>query len=469
MDKTVSQSSFAKNNQFVKVPFLTKVAYGCGDVACNISFGVVGTFLTLFYTDYMGISAATIGTVMLLSRIFDGVSDVIMGYIVSHTKSKYGQSRPWILWTAIPYTISIVLLFTVPQTTPSLQFWYIFITYNLGTTVMFTAVNLPYGSLSAMMTRDQEERDMISIFRMAMSPFGRIFISVFTMPLVKLLGNDQKSWVIVISLWSIIALLLLLFCFVKCEEIVDVSERASSKGNKPNGKQTLKALLTNQYFWLVGILWMAQNATIGITGMMLPYYSKYILQNDTWVYSVLYFCEFSTVIAGVMICPIFIKKYGKRNIVLAGAVIGLIAQFIFISNPYTFEIALGTSILRGIGCAPLNACVFGMLNDVVEFGHWKSGLRQEAYIFSAGSVGSKVAPGITSAIVTGLMTMSGYISSTSGSAVQPQSAIDTIVSIYAYGPLIVWGIVVIVMLFYKLDKMYPTIIEELSKREAGLE
>ena len=128
MDKSVCNT--AKKNEFLKIPFSTKFAYGCGDVACNISFGVVGTFLTLFYTDYMGISAAVIGTIMLLSRIFDGVSDVIMGYIVSHTKSKYGQSRPWILWTAIPYTISIILLFTVPNTTSTLQFIYIFVTYN---------------------------------------------------------------------------------------------------------------------------------------------------------------------------------------------------------------------------------------------------------------------------------------------------------------------------------------------------
>ena len=90
MEKTVHDNSLVKNDQFLKVPFATKVAYGCGDVACNISFGVVGTYLTLFYTDYIGIPAATIGLVMLISRIFDGVSDVVMGYLVSHTKSKYG-------------------------------------------------------------------------------------------------------------------------------------------------------------------------------------------------------------------------------------------------------------------------------------------------------------------------------------------------------------------------------------------
>ena len=162
------------STNMVKVPLSTKIAYGGGDVACNLSLGVVSTLLTLFYTDYAGIPAATVGLVMLISRIFDGVSDVIMGYVVSHTKSKWGQSRPWILWSSIPFCLSIVLLFTVPQTTATLQFIYLFVTYNFCTTICYTALNLPYGSLSAMLTRDSKERDMVSVFRMAMSPFGGI-------------------------------------------------------------------------------------------------------------------------------------------------------------------------------------------------------------------------------------------------------------------------------------------------------
>ncbi|MEG0050878.1 MAG: glycoside-pentoside-hexuronide (GPH):cation symporter [Terrisporobacter sp.] len=465
MYKTAYSNDIVKKSQFLKVPFSTKVAYGCGDVACNISFGVVGTYLTLFYTDYIGISAATVGLVMLLSRVFDGVSDIIMGYIVSHTKSKYGQSRPWILWTAVPYTISIILLFMVPQTSPRLQFIYIFVTYNFSTTIMYTAVNLPYGSLSAMLTRDQEERDMVSVFRMAMSPFGRIAIAVFTMPVVKMLGNDQRAWIISISIWATVALFLLLFCFAKCKENVCLEERQVQEKEKRSGKATIKALFTNQYFWIVGILWMLQNATVSVTGIMLPYYCKYIFQNETWMYSVLYFSEFITVIIGVMLCPMLIKRIGKRNTVLIGAFIALAAQCIFMVNPYSFKLTLVISILRGLGAAPLNACVFGMLNDVVEFGHWKSGLRQEAYIFSAGSVGSKIGPGLTTAIVTGLMTISGYISSTSGAAVQPQSALDAIVSLYMFGPLIVWIIVAVVTFMYKLDKIYPKIISELAERE----
>ena len=456
------------NNFMIKVPLMTKIAYACGDVSCNISFGVISTLLTLFYTDYAGIDPAAVGLVMLISRIFDGVSDVVMGYIVSHTKSKWGQSRPWILWSSIPFCLSIVFLFTVPQTNATLQFIYIFVTYNFCTTICYTALNLPYGSLSAMLTRDSRERDMVSVFRMALSPFGRILIGLFTMPMVKLFGNDQKAFIITSALWAVIALILLLFCFMKCEEkvVIQARENAKQKPQKGAGMRTFKALVTNQYFWAVAAFWMLQNSASGVVGIVLPYYSKYIMMNDTWVYSVLYFAELFVMILVIAICPIFMKKYGKRNTVLVGSLIAILGQILFMFNPYSFEIALISCIIRGIGAAPLNACVFGMMNDVVEFGQWKSKLRQESYIFAAGSVGSKIAPGLTSALVTGLLTSSGYISSAVGGVSQPQEALDTIVNLLKYGPLIVWILVLVVSIFYKLDKKYPQIMAELAEREA---
>ena len=134
-----------------------RIAYGCGDTACNVVFGMTSALLTLFYTDYAGIPIATVGLVMLISRIFDGTSDLVMGVIVSKTKSKWGKARPWILWMAVPYVICAVAMFTIPQTSTSLQFWYILITYNLCTTICYTAINVPYGTLSTLMTRSSHE------------------------------------------------------------------------------------------------------------------------------------------------------------------------------------------------------------------------------------------------------------------------------------------------------------------------
>lgn len=447
-----------------KIKWSTRVAYGCGDTACNIVFGMISTLLTLFYTDYVGINAATIGLIMLISRMFDGVSDAVMGLIVERTKSKWGKSRPWILWMSVPFAVSAVLLFAVPHTTAMVQAIYIFVTYNLINTVCYTAINLPYSSLSAMMTRISSERDMLSVVRMGLSPFGRILAVTCTMPVVKLFGNDQAAWIKTMAIWASIALILLLICFWKCEEKVVIE--AKEKQEKIPLKRSLKALVTNQYFWAVVILWTMQNGIYCVTGTILPYYCKYIFHNDTWMYSALYLTETLIIVAATFFSPILLRKYGKRNMSLAGACLALAGQLIFCLNPTNFGFMVFSCVIRGIGLAPLNSIVFGFLGDVVEYGQWKTHLRQESLIFAGSSVGMKVGAGLTSAIITGLLSLAGYISSTSGAVEQPGSAIQMIINIYRFAPLVVWVSVIITLSLYKLDKMYPMIMQELAEREA---
>lgn len=441
----------------------TRISYGFGDTACNIVFGMISTLLTLFYTDYAGISVATVGLVMLISRIFDGTSDVIMGFIVNRTKSKWGKARPWILWMSIPYCISAIALFAVPQSNEMLQFWYIFITYNLCTTVFYTAINVPYGTLSTMMTRSSHERDLLSIFRMSMAPVGRIIAVTFTMPVVKLFGDDQAAWIKAMSMWVILAFIMLLTCFVNCRETVRLE--AVDKIKVPFAKN-IKALLTNQYFWATLILWTVTCVHGTIVGTSLPYYCKYIFNNDSWMYSILYFAEAGTLIIGAMICPLLLRKMGKRNISLIGAVIAVAAQALLLLNPYSFRWVLITSIVRALGEAPLTAVVFGMMGDVIEFGQWKTKIRQESLIFGGGSLGFKLGTGITSAVITSLLSKSGYLSSAGNSVMQPQSAINMIRLIYVWGPILIWTVAVVVLLLYKLDQKYPRIMEELGEREA---
>ena len=447
-----------------KIKWSIRFAYGCGDTACNVVFGMISTLLTLFYTDYVGINPATIGLIMLISRMFDGVSDAIMGLIVERTKSKWGKSRPWILWMSVPFAVSAVLLFAVPHSTAMVQAIYIFVTYNLINTVCYTAINLPYSSLSAMMTRISSERDMLSVVRMGLSPFGRILAVTCTMPVVKLFGNDQSAWIKTMAIWASIAFILLLICFLKCEEKVVIE--AQAKQEKIPLKQSLKALVTNQYFWAVVILWTMQNGIYCVTGTILPYYCKYIFHNDIWMYSALYLTETLIIVVATFLSPMLLKKYGKRNMSLAGACLALVGQLIFCLNPTNLGFMVFSCVIRGLGLAPLNSIVFGFLGDVVEFGQWKNHIRQESLIFAGSSVGMKVGAGLTSAIITGLLSLSGYISSTSGVMEQPDSAIRMIINVYRFAPLVVWVSVIITLSLYKLDKMYPMIMKELTEREA---
>ena len=417
-----------------KLGWGTRVAYASGDVACNVVFGMVGTLLTLFYTDYAGINPGTVGLMMLLSRLFDGVSDLIMGIIVEKTNSKWGKSRPWILWMSVPFALSAVLLFTVPHTTPMLQFLYLFVTYNFCTTVCYTAINLPYGSLSAMMTRVSGERDMLSVVRMGLSPIGKIVAATFTLPIVKMFGDDQAAWVKTMSIWAVLALILLLICFFNCKETVYIE--AKEKAEKvPLGK-SLKALFTNQYFWAVLVLWMVQSVSFSISGTILPYYCKYIFGNDTWMYSTLFLTETLTLVAGIFLCAPLIKRFGKRNIALAGSAIALVGQLLFFLNPYSFSWMVMSCVARA------------------------------SLIFAGGSIGTKVGAGLASAAMTGLLTFAGYVTSSSGVATQSQETLNMIINIYKFGPIIIALLAFVTLALYKLDKMYPDIMKELTEREA---
>lgn len=458
-----NQTNAPERSGFVKIPWVSRIAYGLGDTSCNVVQGMVNTLLTLFYTDYVGVSFVTVGLVMLISRFFDGTSDVIMGVIVSKTRSRWGSSRPWLLWTALPYVATAVALFAVPQTSESLQFWYIFVTYNLCMTVCYTAINVPLGSLSAMMTRSSHERDMLSVVRMTLAPIGRLISVTFTMPVVKLFGNDQSAWVKAMMMWCAIAFVLLIFSFAKCKENVKLPE----KTEKTTGgfKCNFAALVKNPYFWATLILWTVTCVQSTLVGTDLPYYCKYIFGNETWMYSSLYLAENITLICGAMLCPLFLRKFIKRDLALAGCVLAVIAQIAFLFNPTSYAWMLGVTILRGIGQAPLTALVFGMMGDVIEYGQWKFHIRQESLVFGGGSLGFKVGTGMTSALISMMLTRAGYISSTTGGAVQPASATDMIMTLYKFGPIIIWGIAVVVLLFYKLDRLYPQIMSDLAERE----
>ena len=141
-----------------------RFAYGCGDFGCNIIYTAMSVFLLKYYVDYAGVSAAAVGTIMLISRLFDGVSDLIMGIIVDRTKSKHGKARPWILRMAIPFAVSGILLFAVPTSWgTAAKLVYVFITYNLVSTVIYTAINVPYSTLNALMTQNPYERSILRV------------------------------------------------------------------------------------------------------------------------------------------------------------------------------------------------------------------------------------------------------------------------------------------------------------------
>ena len=226
MGRTAQKQQYAEN-----IGLLEKVAYGGGDLASNLILVLTSTFVTFFYTDALGLNAAIIGTIMMCSRIFDGFTDIFMGYVMDQVKSKHGKARCWLLWLSIPIAIATVLVFLVPNIGETGKYVYVAITYNLVTTFLYTMINIPYGALTSLMTRDQNQRTVINIFRMFMAQVGSLVINAFTLPLINVMGgsSNQKSWITVAIIYSIVAAALFLLCFFETKERVRISsERKES-------------------------------------------------------------------------------------------------------------------------------------------------------------------------------------------------------------------------------------------------
>ncbi len=442
----------------LKTSLFEKISYGMGDVACNVVFALTSGLTTYFYTNVMSVSAAMVGMILLISRLFDGISDVAIGVIMDKVHSKHGRGRAWVLWMAIPYGVTAVALFCLPQNaTAVIQGIYIFITYNLCTTVVYTALNLPYGAMAPLMTNDEQDLAKLNIFRMSMSPIGNVIVSAATLPIINRMGGDQAAWIKVTVIYSIISISLLMWCFFGTKERINT--KAAQEAEKLPISVRFGALIRNKYFLLTMCSTMCLAMYQVINGTCATYYSQYILGNNEY-YSVLNMAETIPQIAVTMILAPFIKKFGKRNLVLTGAIIIVIAQLALLVAPANPTWVIAVAALRGLGKAPLFGCCFTMTADIVNYGHWKTGVRVQALVFSASTFGQKFGGGIAGALVGNLMDKSGF----TGLAQEIPSAVTMVKNLYIWGSLIAWALIAVIMFAYKLDKEYDGIMADMERK-----
>lgn len=198
-----------------------------------------------------------------------------------------------------------------------------------------------------------------------------------------------------------------------------------------------------------------------VSGTITTYYCKYLLGDET-LYSLIYAAELIAQCVVVLIVPMFVDRFGKRNLTMYGIFLVIAAQVVWMVSPLNFTVAMVSAVMRGIGVAPLWACVFPMIADSAEFGQWKTHVRQDGMIFSAASVGSKVGGGLSSAGIGLLMTSVGYDGL---AAAQTETVMVMIKNICLYAPIFFSAIIIVLCLLYKLDKIYPQVIAELKERD----
>lgn len=456
--------STGKNINSNKVSITEKLAFASGDVACNFVFGFTGSLLTFFYTDYAGIPVAVVATIMLISRFFDGGSDIVFACIVDKVHSRHGKARPWVLWMSVPFGISYILLFTVPAgATIMMKAIYVFVTYNLCTTVVYTALNLPYGSLSSLITRDNRQREILQAFRMGLSPIGRILVTSISLPIVEAFGNDRSAWIKVSFMFATIAIILLLFCFFGTKERVNFEELEAKQDKKRSNKESFKVMFKNQYWFLCLGLWGVMVLASTVNSTILSYYCKYVLGARTYVTPLYTAEQIAMIICIMFITPVIVKYIGKRNATMYGMLLVIVAQLLLLANPTNITFLTVICILRGFGYGPLWGSIFAMIADTCEYGQWKFHYRNDAFLFSAGSIGSKIGGGIAVGLVGVILSVAGYDGTL---AAQSAESVTAIYRVFVFLPIGLAAVQIIFCLLYKLDKLLPKITLELQEREA---
>lgn len=445
-----------------KLTLWEKVAYAFGDCGVTVYVGLSG-LATAYYTDTVHIAALAIGTMMLVTRIFDGITDLIMGSIVDKTRSRWGKARPWLLWTAPFFAIGMVALFAIPESFygKNSALVYAYISYILFACFIYTANSLPYQALLARMTLDVQDRASAVSIRGILGNICSQGVTAITAILVA----RNLGWRMIASIFAVISFVFFILCFLGCKE--HVGEAADSSGPAKAEKiplsKSLPSLLKNPYFFLELLAMLLSYLYINGQNTVLYYYCRWILGNIAFV-STLSIITMVSNILGSLVFPYFTKKTGKRTCMFISCItiiVGSLMVAFWGSNIALLSIA---TFIRGLGWIWLWAGIFALPADIVDYGEWKTGVRAEGLISSCVSVGQKVGLGVGAVVGSAFLAAGGY---DGAAATQSESALGWITFGYGYYPVICCVVIMIILIFLNVDKYMGQVEHDLKAKAAA--
>jgi Na+/melibiose symporter-like transporter len=479
-----------------RVSVFEKIGYSLGDLAANLVFQTLITYLAYFYTDIYGLKSTDASIIMLavgLTAAF--IFNPIIGVLADRTNSKWGKFRPWILYTAIPLGVVALLAFSTPNFAYKGKLIYAAATYSL-LLMLYASSNLPYSALSGVITGDMGERNSISSYRFVAVMFAQFFVQVFMLPIIIYAGHgDKAAGIETVMTWMAIVgtVMLLITFFSTSERIVPTPEQKSSI------KEDLSDLLKNTPWLIMLSLTILVFITLAMKGgSYVFYFNNYVdkaaLANfispvlSTLSYLGINFFGSDPaaagfglfnaggiifMIVGISLSKKLADKYGKRDVYKYGLLVATLFILIFVFfKPESVLLMFTSQILHGFFYGITIPVLWAMIADVADFSEWKTNRRATAIIFSAMMVGLKAGLSIGGALVAWILSLYGYIAKESGVAgqeiIQPHSVSEgarMLVSIY---PSIPFLIGVGLLFFYVIDKKMEVKIEEdLKSRREG--
>ena len=401
---------------------------------------------------------------MLFARLFDGVSDLVMGAIVDKTSSSKGKARPWIKRMIIPYGLALTLLFTSPSFLPDeMRAIYAFVTYVISLAGVYTMTMVPYSALIGTTTPDSKERGYLSTSRTILGFIGAFLVNGVVLKIVEMYGavTETSSWTKMAATLGLISVVLLTVLYGNSKErVLETSEAISAdNAQKFSTMDNIKAMIKNKYWLIIITVTLISFINAGFMGINI-FYAQWIL-NDMSKVGLIGMLSFAPIIVSCLFAPILLSRFSKRTIMIIGTVISLIGSVILVLFPTNFTMIAAGLVVRGLGIAPVSVASFAMLGDIADYGEWKTGVKAEGVGMAAITFVTKIAGGLTGAIVGWVNQLFGYLPTV---AVQSKTAVLGLNICYGYLPLIFCIATLILMLRYDLDKIYPQIQADLQKR-----
>ena len=484
-----------------KLSITEKVGYSLGDAAANFVFMTLILYQLNFYTDTFGIAAGLAGSLLLVGRLWDAFVDPLIGVAADRTNTRWGKFRPWVLWTALPWGVIMVLAYSTPDWGTFAKVVYACVT-NILLMTIYSANNTPYSALTGVMTADGAERTSLSSYRFVAAMIAQLIVGGFTLPLVAKLGagDNQKGWMLTMSLWAVICVVCFIITFLTTRERILPDPKQESSARKDFGN------LRNNGPWIaMFLLTLAHFAAISMRGGTTYYYFDYVVDEDRLfdflqglgmahaaegavnpgighyllntfglvlnqdrsnVASVGFslftmFSQFVTV-AGVFTSTYLAMRFGKRAVALAGFTISLVFMAMFYWVPTdNIGAIFGVEFFRALSYAPTIPLLWAMFADVVDYAEWKTGRRTTGIIYATIIFALKAGLSLGGAIAGWLLSGFGYVPNV---AQTPRALAGITLNISIF-PAVLFGICVVCLVAYKITRQLNVQIQdELAER-----
>ena len=404
-------------NEKTYLKWYNKIGYGSGDIAGNVVYALLSAFVMIFLTDTVGMNAGIVGTLIAVSKLLDGVSDIFFGSLIDKTNTKMGKARPWMLYGYFGCAVCLVAIFCIPaDISPKAQYAWFFIAYTLLNAGFYTANNIAYSALTALVTKNNHERVQMGSIRFMFAFGTSMLIQTITVGLVARFGGGAAAWRTVAVIYAIVGVISNTLSVLSVKELPpeELEEGEAGKEKKEEEKYSLadafRLLIRNKYYLMICaayILMQIYSATLN----MGIYYMTYVLKNAnllgvfSWAINI-------PMIIGLLFTPALVAKWGSMyRLNLTGYTIGTLGRLGVMIAGYmgSVPLMLACTAIAAIGMSPLQGDMNALIATCSEYTYLTSGKRVDGTMYSCTSLGTKLGGGIGTALAGWLLALSGYV------------------------------------------------------------